>query len=78
MDGIFEVLQGSECAALEALRQSVGREAVPTKGAKSAKKPRKSSAGQKEMPMPIQGKKQAKEAGRRNSRRASAEVGLGC
>ncbi|MEK9284523.1 Ku protein [Bradyrhizobium sp. ISRA442] len=47
---------------MEALRQSVGREAVPAKAAKPAKKPRKAAAGQKEMLMPIQGKKPAKEA----------------
>jgi DNA end-binding protein Ku len=41
---------------MEALRQSVGREAAPAKG-KPAKKPRKASAGQREMLMPIQGKK---------------------
>ncbi|WGR70441.1 MULTISPECIES: Ku protein [unclassified Bradyrhizobium] len=44
---------------MEALRQSVGREAVPAKAAKPAKKPRKAAAGQKEMLMPIQGKKPA-------------------
>lgn len=54
---------------MEALRRSVGREAAP---AKPAKKPRKVAAGQKEMLMPIQGKKPAKEAAwRRNPRRAS-------
>jgi DNA end-binding protein Ku len=47
---------------MEALRQSVGREAAPAKTAKPAKKPRKAAAGQKEMLMPIQGKKPAKEA----------------
>ncbi|MBR0749118.1 Ku protein [Bradyrhizobium japonicum] len=46
---------------MEALRQSVGREA-PAKAAKPAKKPRKAAAGQKEMLMPIAGKKPAKEA----------------
>ena len=46
----------------EALRQSVGREVAPAKAGKPAKKPRKASAGQKEMLMPIQGKKPAKEA----------------
>lgn len=45
---------------MEALRQSVGREAAPAKAAKPAKKPRKVVAGQKEMLMPIQ--KPAKEA----------------
>jgi DNA end-binding protein Ku len=47
---------------MEALRQSVGREAAPAKAVKPAKKPRKAAAGQKEMLMPIQGKKPAKEA----------------
>lgn len=47
---------------MEALRRSVGREAAPAKPAKPAKKPRKVAAGQKEMLMPIQGKKPAKEA----------------
>lgn len=42
---------------MEALRQSVGREAALAKAAKPSKKPRKASAGQKEMLMPIQGKK---------------------
>ena len=47
---------------MEALRQSVGREAPPAKEAKPAKKPRKASAGQKEMLMSIAGKKPTKEA----------------
>ncbi|MDA9450772.1 MULTISPECIES: non-homologous end joining protein Ku [unclassified Bradyrhizobium] len=47
---------------MEALRQSVGREAAPAKETKPAKKPKKASAGQKEMLMPIAGKKPAKEA----------------
>ena len=42
---------------MEALRRSVSREAAPTKAAKPAKKPRKASSGQKEMLMPIEGKK---------------------
>jgi DNA end-binding protein Ku len=40
------------------LRQSIGKAAVP---AKPIKKARKASAGQKEMLMPIAGKKPAKE-----------------
>jgi DNA end-binding protein Ku len=40
---------------MEALRRSVGQEAAPA--AKRAKKPRKASSGQKEMLMPIEGKK---------------------
>ncbi len=47
---------------MEALRRSVGQEAAPAKAAKPAKKPRKASSGQKEMLMPIEGKKPAKEA----------------
>src|SRR5436309_8780142 len=47
---------------MEALRRSVGQEAAPAKAAKAAKKPRKAAAGQKEMLMPIAGKKPAKEA----------------
>ncbi|RTM13691.1 MAG: Ku protein [Bradyrhizobiaceae bacterium] len=51
---------------MEALRRSVGKEAgkeaAPAKADKPAKKPRKAAAGQKEMLMPIAGKKQLKEA----------------
>ena len=48
---------------MEALRRSVGGAASETKTlSTSAKKPRKASSGQKEMLMPISGKKQAKEA----------------
>ncbi|EHR01249.1 non-homologous end joining protein Ku [Bradyrhizobium sp. WSM471] len=46
---------------MEALRRSVGQEGAPAKAAKPAKKPRKAAAGQKEMLMPIAGKKPAKE-----------------
>ena len=48
---------------MEALKRSVGdRSAAETKAPKkSGKKPRKAAAGQKEMLMPIAGKKQAKE-----------------
>jgi DNA end-binding protein Ku len=35
----------------------VGQEAAPAKAAKPAKKPRKAASGQKEMLMPIEGKK---------------------
>src|ERR1700759_824816 len=46
----------------EARRKSVGGAAAETNAPKkSGKKPRKASAGQKEMLMPIEGKKQAKE-----------------
>lgn len=46
---------------MEALRRSVGQEAAPARAAKPAKKPRKAAVGQKEMLMPIAGKKSAKE-----------------
>jgi DNA end-binding protein Ku len=47
---------------MDALRKSVGGAPGESKAPKkSAKKPRKASAGQKEMLMPIAGKKQAKE-----------------
>jgi len=45
---------------MDALRKSIGAVAEPAK-AKPAKKPRKVSSGQKEMLMPIAGKKPAKE-----------------
>jgi DNA end-binding protein Ku len=41
---------------MEALRRSVGG-AAQAKAGKPAKKPRKAAAGQKEMLMPIEGKK---------------------
>ncbi|UPJ81105.1 Ku protein [Bradyrhizobium sp. 183] len=47
---------------MEALRRSVGQEVAPAQAAKPAKKPRKAGADQKEMLMPIGGKKQAKQA----------------
>jgi DNA end-binding protein Ku len=46
---------------MDALRKSLGA-AEPAKGSKPAKKPRKIASGQKEMLMPITGKKPAKEA----------------
>jgi DNA end-binding protein Ku len=46
---------------MEALRRSVGHEAAPAKATKSARKRRKAAIGQKEMLMPIPGKKPAKE-----------------
>ncbi|MHC2576528.1 non-homologous end joining protein Ku [Bradyrhizobium diazoefficiens] len=42
---------------MEALRRSVGKEAAPAKAGKPTKNGRKASAGQKEMLMPIEGKK---------------------
>src|SRR5690242_19892280 len=48
---------------MEALRRSVGGAAAESKAAKKpAKKAKKAVAGQKEMLMPIRGKKSAKEA----------------
>ncbi|MGJ5222422.1 Ku protein, partial [Bradyrhizobium oligotrophicum] len=44
---------------MEALRRSVGQQAQPSEAAKPAKKPKKPAAGQKEMLMPIAGKKAA-------------------
>jgi DNA end-binding protein Ku len=45
---------------MEALRRSVGQEQASKPG---PKKPKKAAAGQKEMLLPIAGKKPAKEAG---------------
>jgi DNA end-binding protein Ku len=51
---------------MEALRRSVGGATQETKPSKKAgKKPRKASAGQKEMLMPIAGKKQVKAAAKK-------------
>jgi hypothetical protein len=53
---------GAAVDLMEALRRSVGGTAAETKAPKKvAKKPRKASAGQKEMLIPIPGKKQTKE-----------------
>jgi DNA end-binding protein Ku len=52
---------GNVVDLMEALRRSVGG-AEPAKASKSAKKPRKVAGGQKEMLMPIEGTKTAKEA----------------
>jgi DNA end-binding protein Ku len=46
---------------MDALRKSIGA-AEPAKASKPSKKPRKAASGQKEMLMPIEGKKPAKEA----------------
>ena len=54
-------------ALMEALRQSVGGAAADRKDStKSAKKPRKAAAGQKEMLMPIASKKPAKKPAARH------------
>jgi DNA end-binding protein Ku len=47
---------GNVVDLMEALRRSVGG-AAPAKAAKPSKKPRKAASGQKEMLMPIEGKK---------------------
>jgi DNA end-binding protein Ku len=47
---------GNVVDLMEALRRSVGQEAAPVKTAKPAKKPKKAT-GQKEMLLPIEGKK---------------------
>ena len=52
---------GNVVDLMEALRRSVGG-AQPAKGSKPSKKPREAASGQKEMLMPIAGKRQAKEA----------------
>ena len=59
---------GNVVNLMEALRRSVGKEAAPAKAAKPAKKPRKAAAGQKEMLMPIEGKK-PKEAAKKPAAR---------
>jgi DNA end-binding protein Ku len=53
---------GNVVDLMEALRRSVGQDPASAKAGKPAKKPRKAAAGQKEMLMPIEGKKPAKEA----------------
>jgi DNA end-binding protein Ku len=59
---------------MEALRRSVGADAETGVQKKAAKKSRKTAAGQKEMLMPIAGKKPAKEVAAKN-RRPSRSVG---
>ena len=55
--------RGENVDLMDALRKSVGGAAAETKAPKrAAKKPKKAAAGQKEMLMPIAGKKQAKES----------------
>lgn len=63
---------------MEALRQSVGQEAVPANATKPAKKAKKTSAGQKEMLMPDR-RREAGEGGGGEEAvgRDAAEVGLG-
>ena len=58
---------------MEALRRSVGQERVSKPG---TKRPKKGAAGQKEMPLPIAGKKPAKELGAKKRCKTSAQVGI--
>jgi DNA end-binding protein Ku len=56
---------------MEALKRSVGGAASETKAPKkSGKKPRKAAAGQKEMLMPIAGKKPKETAAKKPAARA--------
>ena len=48
---------GNVVDLIEALRRSVGKDTAPAKARKPAKKPRKAASAQKEMLMPIEGKK---------------------
>ena len=52
---------GNVVDLMEALRRSVGKGAASAQASKPSKKPRKTAVGQKEMLMPIEGKKTAKE-----------------
>ena len=52
---------------MDALRKSVGGGAATARGTKPAKKPRKAAAGQKEMLMPIEGKKPKEAAARKSA-----------
>jgi DNA end-binding protein Ku len=58
---------GNVVDLMEALRRSVGQEVTPPKGAKSSTKPKKAAAGQKEMLMPIEGKKPKEAAAKKTS-----------
>jgi DNA end-binding protein Ku len=59
---------------MEALRRSVGGASAPTKAPKkSGKKPRKVASGQKEMLMPIAGKKPAKETAKETVKETAAK-----
>ena len=60
---------GNVVDLMEALRRSVGGEAAPAKAAKNAKKPRKAASGQKEMLMPIEGKKPKEAAAKKPAAR---------
>jgi DNA end-binding protein Ku len=60
---------GNVVDLMEALRRSVGGEAAPAKAAKPAKQPRKAASGQKEMLMPIEGKKPKEAAAKKPAAR---------
>jgi hypothetical protein len=60
---------------MEALRRRVGG-AQPAKPSKPSKKPRNAASGQKEMLMPIEGKKAKETPGEEVGVQAAAEVGL--
>jgi DNA end-binding protein Ku len=51
---------------METLRRSAGG-AAPEKASKPSKKPRKAASGQKEMLMPIQGKKRKESAAKKSA-----------
>src|SRR6267378_1731192 len=55
---------------MEALKRSIGNEAQATKG----KKPRKATAGQKEMLLPISGKRAAKQDAKKSDKPATART----
>src|SRR6266404_6087445 len=55
---------------MEALKRSIGNEAQATKG----KKPRKATAGQKEMLLPISGKRAAKQDAKKSDKPAAART----
>ena len=59
---------GNVVDLMEALRRSVSKEAAPAKATKLAKKRRKAASGQKEMLMPIEGKKAQRKRLRRTRR----------
>ena len=52
---------------MEVLRRSLGKEATPAKASKPSMKTRKTAVGQKEMLMPIEGKKTAEEMAAKKS-----------
>jgi DNA end-binding protein Ku len=54
---------------MEALKRGIGDEAQATKG----KKPRKAAAGQKEMLLPISGKRTAKQDAKKADKPAAAQ-----